>query len=98
VRFAEQGRKRHSEDLPAVLVADVQHPAAPIFQHRRHDERADDEGGVLLRLGQVGDGTAAPINRDADPIGTMEKEPQPCFASSRISKSEVQASSIAALW
>ena len=61
VRLAQHGRKRHAEDLFAVIIADVQDPAAPIFQDWRRDERAHNEGGVVTRLGQIGDSAAASI-------------------------------------
>jgi hypothetical protein len=69
---ADNGRKRHDEDLIAEIVADVQDPVAPVFGALRHDERAHDASGLITHISQIADGGAGLIDQDALTVGAME--------------------------
>jgi hypothetical protein len=53
VRFAEDEGERQNEDLIVEIVADMHDPVAPVFRVAPHDERPDDAGRSVARLGEV---------------------------------------------
>ena len=52
-QFTEHGCERHLKDLVAIVIGDVQNPAAPVFHTGRRDERSHDPVGVFVGLGEV---------------------------------------------
>ena len=93
MRFAEQGGEGQGEDLLAVAVCDVQHPAAPVFRTRRHDQRARDERGVLARVSEVVDGGAASIQTMPLARWSSGNRPEP---SAVLTKTKCRAGCVAA--
>jgi len=72
MRLAEQRRKGDSKDLVVEIIADAQDPVAPVFRAGAHDERPNDAGGVVTRLGQIPHGGAILLEHAASGIGAME--------------------------
>src|SRR6266849_2056520 len=58
VQLAEHGRERHVEEFVAEFIGDVQDPASPILDARRHHRPAHETLRVLAGLAQVHGGTA----------------------------------------
>src|SRR5882757_8410445 len=93
MRLAKHGGEGDVENLIAGSIDDVQHPTAPIFHTRRHQERVHHQGGVVTRLGEVDHGGAAAIDQYAFGTGAMEID---LSHLSSPKQSEVQAIKIAA--
>jgi hypothetical protein len=53
VRLAKYESEGNDEELLTKIVADVQDPAAPIFEAARHRQRSHDAGSVLTRLDEM---------------------------------------------
>ena len=53
VRLAEHECEGENEQLVIGIVADMHNPVAPIFRAAFHDERSDDAGRTVARLGEV---------------------------------------------
>jgi hypothetical protein len=53
VRLAEHECEGKNEDLVIEIVADMHNPVAPVFRAAFHDQRSDQAGCAVARLGEV---------------------------------------------
>src|SRR6476619_3521641 len=65
VPLAEHECEWENEELVIEIVADMHNPVAPVFSAAFHDERSDDAGRAVARLGEVAHRFTGSINPDS---------------------------------
>ena len=72
MRLAEQGYKRHYEDLLAIPIAGHQRPAAPVLRAWSADAFPDNLHGMLASFAQVIDLASTSVEHDPLVTDTMK--------------------------
>ena len=65
VRPAEHECQGENEEFVIEIVADVHNPVALVFRAAFHDERPDETGGAVARLGEVAHRFTGSIDPDS---------------------------------
>src|SRR4051812_48972033 len=72
VRFAEHEGERQNEEFVVEIVADMHDPVAPVFRVASHDQRPDEAGRSVARLGEIAHRFAGSIDSDVPGIQAVE--------------------------